>query len=113
LSSYKLAENLQQSSSRYVMLGYAQIGEQPANLFPAAPLGLLEEDAPGVALTTILQGLTRFLLDRLAQDWRSIPPHSLAFEQVALQPYVVMYLLIRLGPLYRRHNFDPMHELPK
>jgi len=48
----------------------------------AAPLGLLEEDAPGAALTTMFQGLTRFLLDRLAQDWRSIPPHSLAFEQV-------------------------------
>jgi hypothetical protein len=59
-----------------------QIYIHRTDLSLAGPLGLLEEDAPGAALTTMLQGLTRFFLDRLAQDWRSIPPHSLAFEQV-------------------------------
>lgn len=53
-----------------------------ADGFLAAPLGLLEEDSPGASLTTMLQGLTRFLLDRVAHDWRTIPPHSLAFDQV-------------------------------
>jgi PAB-dependent poly(A)-specific ribonuclease subunit 2 len=48
----------------------------------AGPLGLLEEDAPGASLTNMLQGLNRFLLDKIAQDYRSIPPHSAAFDQV-------------------------------
>ncbi|KAG0651296.1 Poly(A)-nuclease deadenylation complex subunit 2 [Hyphodiscus hymeniophilus] len=48
----------------------------------AGPLGLLEEDAPGSSLTTMIQGLNRFLLDRITQDYRSIPPHSSAFDQV-------------------------------
>jgi PAB-dependent poly(A)-specific ribonuclease subunit 2 len=75
---------------------------------PAAPLGLLEEDAPGVALTTMLQGLTRFLLDRLAQDWRSIPPHSLAFEQVQ-NVFPSLFLLadsFRCCPPLRLLQFD-------
>jgi hypothetical protein len=80
LSSYQFVEDLQQSSSRYGIRNQSYIHH--TNLIPAGPLGLLEEDAPGAALTTMLQGLTRFFLDRLAQDWRSIPPHSLAFEQV-------------------------------
>jgi len=50
----------------------------------AGPLGLLEEDAPGASLTNMLQGLNRFLLDKIAQDYRSIPPHSAAFDQVSL-----------------------------
>ncbi|RDL37203.1 PAB-dependent poly(A)-specific ribonuclease subunit PAN2 [Venustampulla echinocandica] len=48
----------------------------------AGPLGLLEEDAPGSNLTTMLQGLNRFLLDRITQDYRSIPPFTPAFDHV-------------------------------
>jgi hypothetical protein len=82
-------------------------------LIAAAPLGLLEEDAPGAALTIMLQGLTRFLLDRLAQDWRSVPPHSLAFEQVRGYSDLQKYPLIPTGLVYRCDDFDPMHELPQ
>lgn len=48
----------------------------------AGRLGLLEEDAPGASLTTMLQGLNRFLLDRITQDYKSIPPHSESFGQI-------------------------------
>lgn len=111
MPSYKLAEDLQQSPSRYEK--FAQIYKHHSNLSTAGPLGLLEEDSPGVALTTMLQGLTRFLLDKLAQDWRSIPPHSLAFEQVTIYLEFKMPKLITTGLVYLRHDFDSMHELPK
>ncbi|CZS97451.1 related to PAN2-component of Pab1p-stimulated poly(A) ribonuclease [Rhynchosporium agropyri] len=48
----------------------------------AGPLGLLEEDALGSSLTTMLQGLNRFLLDRLTQDWKSILPQNTVFDQI-------------------------------
>ncbi|KAI9054308.1 hypothetical protein LZ554_001476 [Drepanopeziza brunnea f. sp. 'monogermtubi'] len=48
----------------------------------AGPLGLLEEDAPGSSLTTMLQGLNRFLLDRITQDWKAIVPHNHIFDQI-------------------------------
>lgn len=48
----------------------------------AARLGLLEEEAPGASLASMLQGLTRFLLDKLAQDYKSIAPHTDSFGQV-------------------------------
>lgn len=48
----------------------------------AAPLGLLEEDTTGGSLTVMLQGFNRFLLDRIVQDYKSIPPYSPAIEQV-------------------------------
>ena len=51
----------------------------------AGPLGLFEEDSSGTPLTAILQGLSRFLLDRIIQDYRSIPPYSTAFEQVDIR----------------------------
>ena len=37
-------------------------------------MGLLEEDLHGSSYATMLQGLTRFLLDRMVQDFRSFPP---------------------------------------
>ncbi|CAL3962568.1 unnamed protein product [Diplocarpon coronariae] len=48
----------------------------------AGPLGLLEEDALGSSPTTMLQGLNRFLLDRITQDWRSIVPQNPVFDQI-------------------------------
>ncbi|GJN82195.1 PAB-dependent poly(A)-specific ribonuclease subunit PAN2 [Purpureocillium lilacinum] len=48
----------------------------------SAPLGLLEEDSHGSSLNVMLQGLTRFLLDRIVQDFRSISPSSIAMEQI-------------------------------
>ena len=32
----------------------------------------------------MLQRLNRFLLDRITQDYRSIPPHSSALDQVCI-----------------------------
>lgn len=57
-----------------------------ADEYIAGPLGLLEEDAHGASLTAMLQGLNRFLLDRITQDYKSIPPYSTAFEQVSVYP---------------------------
>ncbi|KAI5464781.1 ubiquitin carboxyl-terminal hydrolase-domain-containing protein [Mariannaea sp. PMI_226] len=48
----------------------------------AGPLGLLEEDPHGTTLNVMLQGLTRFLLDKIVQDHKSINPSSSAMEQV-------------------------------
>lgn len=38
----------------------------------AGPLGLLEEDPHGSSLNVMLQGLTRFLLDKIVHDYKAI-----------------------------------------
>ena len=48
----------------------------------AAPLALLEEEAHGSSLTKMLQGLNRFLCEKMVQDYKSLPPYSSALEQV-------------------------------
>ncbi|KAF9875948.1 pab-dependent poly -specific ribonuclease subunit [Colletotrichum karsti] len=48
----------------------------------AGPLGLLEEEPNGSPLTVMLQGLTRFLLDKIVQDYKSIQPGSTRMEQM-------------------------------
>lgn len=47
---------------------------------------LVEEEASGVplALPTLIQKLTPFLLSKLAQDYKSIPPHSDKLDQALL-----------------------------
>lgn len=52
----------------------------------AARLGLLEEDASGHSLTTMLQGLTRFLLDAITLDYKSLYPYSDALAQAFATP---------------------------
>ncbi|RFU79465.1 pab-dependent polya-specific ribonuclease subunit pan2 [Trichoderma arundinaceum] len=49
----------------------------------AAPLGLLEEDSHGSSLNVMLQGLTRFLLERIAADYKTMAPASSSMEQKA------------------------------
>ncbi|KAF9769330.1 poly(A)-specific ribonuclease [Fusarium sp. DS 682] len=48
----------------------------------AGPLGLLEEDPHGSSLNVMLQGLTRFLLDKIVHDYRTINPSSNAMDEV-------------------------------
>ncbi|QPG94530.1 poly(A)-specific ribonuclease [Epichloe festucae Fl1] len=48
----------------------------------AGPLGLLEEDPHGSSLNVMLQGLTRFFLDKIVSDFKSMLPASSAMEQV-------------------------------
>ncbi|OAR02912.1 hypothetical protein LLEC1_04548, partial [Akanthomyces lecanii] len=48
----------------------------------AGALGLLEEDPRGSSLNMMLQGLTRFLLDKIVQDFRLIEGTSAPMEQV-------------------------------
>ncbi|KAK9440964.1 Exonuclease, RNase T/DNA polymerase III [Metarhizium brunneum] len=48
----------------------------------AGPLGLLEEDPHGSSLNVMLQGLTRFLLDKIVSDYKSMSPTSSAMEQI-------------------------------
>lgn len=48
----------------------------------AGPLGLLEEDPHGSSLNVMLQGLTRFLLDKIVHDHKLINPTSSVMEQV-------------------------------
>ncbi|EAQ84938.1 hypothetical protein CHGG_08952 [Chaetomium globosum CBS 148.51] len=47
----------------------------------AAPLGLLEEETHVPSLSTMSQGLSRFLFDRINHDYRSINPISTTLEQ--------------------------------
>jgi len=47
----------------------------------AAPLGLLEEEVHSSTPSVMIQGLTRFLLDRISNDYRSIPPASTTLER--------------------------------
>lgn len=44
-------------------------------------LGLLEEESNGASLNVMLQGLTRFLLERIVHDFKSIAPTSPELEQ--------------------------------
>ncbi|KAG5982428.1 poly(A)-specific ribonuclease [Claviceps digitariae] len=48
----------------------------------AGPLGLLEEDPHCSSLNVMLQGLTRFFMDRIVTDFESMLPVSPAMEQV-------------------------------
>jgi PAB-dependent poly(A)-specific ribonuclease subunit 2 len=48
----------------------------------AGPLGLLEEDPHGSTLNVMLQGLTRFLLDKIVHDFKTMSPASPGLEQV-------------------------------
>ena len=79
------ATNLLKTFSNHAQ-GKSNVGNESlySNIFKAGPLGLLEEETPGSSLTGMLQGLNRFLLERIAQDYRSVPPHSSAFDQVTL-----------------------------
>jgi hypothetical protein len=79
LPSHKSSKDIEQSSSGLVV---ALFENDFAERYAAAQLGLLEEDAPGSSLTTMLQGLTRFLAEKITLDWRSIPPHMPMIEQV-------------------------------
>jgi PAB-dependent poly(A)-specific ribonuclease subunit 2 len=57
----------------------------------AGPLALLEEDSPGSSLTSMLQALNRFFTEKIAQDFRSMPPYATTFDQVratSLFPYL-------------------------
>ncbi|KAK4242788.1 ubiquitin carboxyl-terminal hydrolase-domain-containing protein [Achaetomium macrosporum] len=47
----------------------------------AAPLGLLEEETHVPQLSTMAQGLSRFLFDRITSEYRSIAPVSTVLEQ--------------------------------
>ncbi|KAB5583054.1 ubiquitin carboxyl-terminal hydrolase-domain-containing protein [Coniochaeta sp. 2T2.1] len=47
----------------------------------AAPLGLLEEEPHSSTPAVMIQGLTRFLLDRISSDYRSIAPASTSLER--------------------------------
>ncbi|RGP80901.1 pab-dependent poly a-specific ribonuclease subunit pan2 [Fusarium longipes] len=47
----------------------------------AGPLGLLEEDPHGSSLNVMLQGLTRFLLDKIVHDHKAINPASSETDQ--------------------------------
>ncbi|KAK2592263.1 poly(A)-specific ribonuclease [Conoideocrella luteorostrata] len=48
----------------------------------AGPLGLLEEDPHGSSYNVMLQGLTRFFLDKIVTDFKSMSPASSAMEQI-------------------------------
>ncbi|KFA65317.1 hypothetical protein S40285_02673 [Stachybotrys chlorohalonatus IBT 40285] len=48
----------------------------------SGPLGLLEEDPHGSTLNVMLQGLTRFLLDKIVHDFKTMSPASPGLEQV-------------------------------
>lgn len=56
-----------------------------ANSTQAARLGLLEEETHMPSLSTMVQGLSRFLLDRINHEYRSISPASTALEQELFQ----------------------------
>jgi hypothetical protein len=52
--------------------------------FVAGKLRLLEEDAPGASLTAMLQGLNRFLLQSIVNDFQREPPHKHDLNNVCL-----------------------------
>lgn len=52
----------------------------------ATTLKLIEEDSYDVPSTVMLQSLARFLLDRMVQDYRSIPSHAAVLEQTVTMP---------------------------
>ncbi|KAG9237025.1 PAB-dependent poly(A)-specific ribonuclease subunit PAN2 [Amylocarpus encephaloides] len=53
-----------------------------SNHIQARELRLLEEDAPGSSLTSMLQGLNRFLLESIVNDYKKEPPHVPALDHI-------------------------------
>ncbi|KAK8922062.1 PAN2-PAN3 deadenylation complex catalytic subunit PAN2 [Metarhizium anisopliae] len=73
---------------RNVEIKYSKFGVDDFDFGPSTcgyglsgPLGLLEEDPHGSSLNVMLQGLTRFLLDKIVSDYKSMSPTSSAMEQ--------------------------------
>lgn len=52
-----------------------------SSLSHAASLGLLEEHSPARPLTVMIQSVTRFLLDKIAADYRQMSPHASLMDQ--------------------------------
>lgn len=84
--------------------------------FVAAPLGLLEEDPHGSSLNIMLQGLTRFLCEKIVHDFKSMAPASPAMEQVR-QPLELCVCQdakhFVIGSCNGGHKFYQVHELQK
>lgn len=53
-----------------------------SNSSSAASLNLLEEMSPNAALTTMIQSVNRFLLDKFAADYRQMSPQARRMEQM-------------------------------
>ena len=78
----KLAEGIGQYASRLVP-SYSAACHLHSMLTNgvAAQMGLLEDEVSGQTLPTMVQNLSRFLLERVNQDYRSTPAASTVLEQ--------------------------------
>ncbi|EGU78472.1 hypothetical protein FOXB_10993 [Fusarium oxysporum f. sp. conglutinans Fo5176] len=77
----------------------------------AGPLGLLEEDPHGSSLNVMLQGLTRFLLDKIVHDYRTINPSSTAMDQVLATSATTSIRCINCRSEYTRPGSTYVNDL--
>lgn len=80
----------------------------------AGPLGLLEEDPRGSSLNMMLQGLTRFLLEKIVHDFKTIEPSSTAMEQVScLENTQPISYTNKIDTCHVCNELHQLHVLPK
>ncbi|KAF4453494.1 PAB-dependent poly(A)-specific ribonuclease subunit PAN2 [Fusarium austroafricanum] len=77
----------------------------------AGPLGLLEEDPHGSSLNVMLQGLTRFLLDKIVHDYKTINPSSTAMDQVLATSATTSIRCINCRSEYTRPGSTYVNDL--
>ncbi|KAF5670593.1 pab-dependent poly(A)-specific ribonuclease subunit PAN2 [Fusarium heterosporum] len=77
----------------------------------AGPLGLLEEDPHGSSLNVMLQGLTRFLLDKIVHDYKTINPASSAMDQVLATSATTSIRCINCRSEYTRPGSTYVNDL--
>ena len=62
----------------------------------------------------MLQGLTRFLLDKIINDYKTMSPTPAAMEQVSTHTSLVSRTSLNItDPGDQCYKFDKMHELSK
>lgn len=61
----------------------------------------------------MLQGLTRFLLDKIINDYKTMSPTPGAMEQVSTHTSSVSISINMTDPGHQCYKFDKMHELSK
>ncbi|KAL6918053.1 hypothetical protein FSHL1_009482 [Fusarium sambucinum] len=77
----------------------------------AGPLGLLEEDPHGSSLNVMLQGLTRFLLDKIVHDGKAIKPASPDIDQVLATSATTLIKCINCRSEYTRPGSTYVNDL--
>lgn len=66
---------------------------------------LLEEESRGGSISSLLQSLNQFFLNRIPQEFKSVPSGSNIFERVSTRPDTFVEIIANYsGFFYARYN---------